>query len=205
MLARDPRRTASTVLTHAAPFVLWVGILLLRPHKEERFLFPAFPSLYIGAAASLAAVAVSMGALGAKFVTPRTTRRFITYVVLGAAALLGVSRMAALAVYYDHGQMTAWRAAAATAAKLGPEVTVCAGSSGTSTGTLLLPSNARLSFVRSSLTASCPALRVRRGPARYLAGTCVVSTTTAARIMNMWPRDCDVAVDLPHEGDPPLP
>ena len=53
LLARDPRRPATTVLTHAAPFVLWVGILLLRPHKEERFLFPAFPALYIGAAASL--------------------------------------------------------------------------------------------------------------------------------------------------------
>ena len=71
----------------------------MRPHKEERFLFPAFPSLYIGAAASLDAGASALGALGAKFVTPRTTRRFITYVALGAAALLGAARVAALAVY----------------------------------------------------------------------------------------------------------
>ncbi len=157
LLARDPRRPASTVLTHAAPAVLWVGILLLRPHKEERFLFPAFPSLYIGAAASLDAGASAMGALGAKFVTPRTTRRFITIAALGAAALLGAARVAALAVYYDHGQMTAWRAAAATAAKLGPEVTVCAGSEWHRfPGTLLLPSNARLGFVRSAFDGQLP-------------------------------------------------
>mgnify|MGYP001161486039 CR=1 FL=1 len=209
VLARDPRRTASTVLTHAAPFVLWVGILLLRPHKEERFLFPAFPSLYVGAAASLDAGASALGALGAKFVTPRTTRRIITYVALGAAALLGAFRVAALAVYYDHGQMTAWRAAAATAARLGPEVTVCAGSEWHRfPGTLLLPSNARLSFVRSSFDGQLPrpyaydadplsiTARDVRGFNGHNGGEDNEYVDAAA---------CDVAVDLRlDEGDPPL-
>ena len=209
LLARDPRRPASTVLTHAAPFVLWVGILLLRPHKEERFLFPAFPSLYMGAAASLDAGASAMGALGAKFVTPRTTRRFLTFAALGAAALLGAARVAALAVYYDHGQMTAWRAAAATAAKLGPEVTVCAGSEWHRfPGTLLLPSNARLSFVRSSFDGQLP--RAYAYDADPLA-----TTARDVRGFNghnggedneyVAVADCDVAVDLRlDEGDPPL-
>ena len=209
VLARDPRRTASTVLTHAAPFVLWVGILLLRPHKEERFLFPAFPSLYVGAAASLDAGASALGALGAKFVTPRTTRRFITYVALGAATLLGAARVAALAVYYDHGQMTAWRAAAATAAKLGPAVTVCAGSEWHRfPGTLLLPSNARLSFVRSSFDGQLPR------PYAYDADPLATSARDVRGFNGhnggedneyVAAADCDVAVDLRlDEGDPPL-
>ena len=209
VLARDPRRTASTVLTHAAPFVLWVGILLLRPHKEERFLFPAFPSLYVGAAASLDAGASALGALGAKFVTPRTTRRFITYVALGAATLLGAARVAALAVYYDHGQMTAWRAAAATATKLGPAVTVCAGSEWHRfPGTLLLPSNARLGFVRSAFDGQLPR------PYAYDADPLATSARDVRGFNGhnggedneyVAAADCDVAVDLRlDEGDPLL-
>lgn len=33
-----------------APFYLWTGILTLQPHKEERFMFPAYPLLCLNAA-----------------------------------------------------------------------------------------------------------------------------------------------------------
>jgi alpha-1,2-mannosyltransferase len=32
------------------PFYLWLGILSLQPHKEERFMFPAYPLLCFNAA-----------------------------------------------------------------------------------------------------------------------------------------------------------
>jgi len=165
--------------------------------------------LYVGAAASLDAGASALGALGAKFVTPRTTRCIITVAALGAAALLGAFRVAALAVYYDHGQMTAWRAAAATAARLGPEVTVCAGSEWHRfPGTLLLPSNARLGFVRSSFDGQLPR------PYAYDADP-LATTRRDVRGFNghnggelneyVDAAACDVAVDLRlDEGDPPL-
>ncbi|KAF3924572.1 hypothetical protein ABW20_dc0102817 [Dactylellina cionopaga] len=36
-----------------APFYLWLTIFTLQPHKEERFMFPAYPALCINAALSM--------------------------------------------------------------------------------------------------------------------------------------------------------
>ena len=36
-----------------APLYVWMGILTLQPHKEERFMFPAYPLLCFNAAVSL--------------------------------------------------------------------------------------------------------------------------------------------------------
>lgn len=35
------------------PFYLWLGILTLQPHKEERFMFPAYPLLCFNAAVTI--------------------------------------------------------------------------------------------------------------------------------------------------------
>lgn len=40
-------------LTLVAPFYLWVAIFTLQPHKEERFMFPAYPFLALNAAIAL--------------------------------------------------------------------------------------------------------------------------------------------------------
>ncbi|OCT46946.1 Alpha-1,2-mannosyltransferase alg9 [Cladophialophora carrionii] len=37
-------------LTFLSPFYLWLGIFTLQPHKEERFMFPAYPFLALNAA-----------------------------------------------------------------------------------------------------------------------------------------------------------
>ncbi|KAK7890845.1 mannosyltransferase [Exophiala xenobiotica] len=37
-------------LTFLIPFYLWLGIFTLQPHKEERFMFPAYPFLALNAA-----------------------------------------------------------------------------------------------------------------------------------------------------------
>ena len=43
-----------TVLSlRLAPLYLWLGILSLQPHKEERFMFPAYPLLCFNAAIAL--------------------------------------------------------------------------------------------------------------------------------------------------------
>jgi len=33
-----------------APFYIWLGILTMQPHKEERFMFPVYPLLCFNAA-----------------------------------------------------------------------------------------------------------------------------------------------------------
>lgn len=35
------------------PFYIWLGILSLQAHKEERFMFPAYPMLCFNAAVAL--------------------------------------------------------------------------------------------------------------------------------------------------------
>lgn len=43
-----------TLLTlRLAPFYLWLGVLTLQAHKEERFMYPAYPLLCFNAATSL--------------------------------------------------------------------------------------------------------------------------------------------------------
>ncbi|EXJ57264.1 alpha-1,2-mannosyltransferase [Cladophialophora yegresii CBS 114405] len=37
-------------LTFLSPFYLWLGVFTLQPHKEERFMFPAYPFLALNAA-----------------------------------------------------------------------------------------------------------------------------------------------------------
>lgn len=37
-------------LTFLSPFYLWLGIFTIQPHKEERFMFPAYPFLALNAA-----------------------------------------------------------------------------------------------------------------------------------------------------------
>lgn len=44
----------STLLAlRLAPFYIWLGILTMQPHKEERFMFPAYPLLCFNAAVAI--------------------------------------------------------------------------------------------------------------------------------------------------------
>lgn len=62
-VAFEPKRLAislpgqtsasSLLMLRVLPFYLWFGILTVQPHKEERFMFPAFPLLCFNAAITL--------------------------------------------------------------------------------------------------------------------------------------------------------
>ena len=52
--SRPNQSSPFTVLSlRLAPLYLWLGILSLQPHKEERFMFPAYPLLCFNAAVAL--------------------------------------------------------------------------------------------------------------------------------------------------------
>lgn len=56
-IKRGPEGEASSPYTllavRLAPFYLWIGVLTLQAHKEERFMYPAYPLLCFNAAATL--------------------------------------------------------------------------------------------------------------------------------------------------------
>ena len=46
------KQTVLRTVTFSAPFYMWFAIFTLQPHKEERFMFPAYPFLALNAAIS---------------------------------------------------------------------------------------------------------------------------------------------------------
>ncbi|KAJ1725862.1 mannosyltransferase [Coemansia biformis] len=97
------------LLFRMLPFHLTLAVFSIQPHKEERFLSIVYPHMCFCAAAALtlvrplgAWVATMLGTTSmATAMTGGALRRWRTgYIVLAAAAALGVLRMAALSVYY---------------------------------------------------------------------------------------------------------
>ncbi|KAF5388589.1 hypothetical protein D9757_004689 [Collybiopsis confluens] len=89
-----------------APVYIWLGILTAQPHKEERFMFPAYPMLCFNAAVTLYLV---RGWMETAFVAAtkspyRASRSSIfstfTLSVLTTTAVLSLSRVAANWMYY---------------------------------------------------------------------------------------------------------
>ncbi|KAJ6609372.1 glycosyltransferase family 22 protein [Mycena sp. CBHHK59/15] len=89
-----------------APFYLWFGILTSQAHKEERFMFPAYPLLCFNAAVTLYLV---RGWLEVTFISltkspyrasQSTIFRTFTSSVVAASAAISVSRILALTFYY---------------------------------------------------------------------------------------------------------
>ncbi|KAG5637645.1 hypothetical protein H0H81_003722 [Sphagnurus paluster] len=93
------------------PFYLWLGILTLQPHKEERFMFPAYPLLCFNAAVTLYLMRGWLEVIFIKFTNSpyRASQSLIfsrfTLSVVAATSVLSFSRIMALWNYY-HAPMT---------------------------------------------------------------------------------------------------
>ncbi|KAF8215850.1 glycosyltransferase family 22 protein [Mycena galopus ATCC 62051] len=94
-----------------APFYLWTGILTSQAHKEERFMFPAYPLLCFNAAVTLY---LMRGWLETAFISftkspyrasQSTIFRTFTSSVVVASAVISASRICALTFYY-HSPMS---------------------------------------------------------------------------------------------------
>ena len=53
-------------ITLAAPFYMWFGIFTIQPHKEERFMYPAYPFLALNAALSFHLILTYLGSSNPK-------------------------------------------------------------------------------------------------------------------------------------------
>ncbi|KIV94903.1 hypothetical protein PV10_02624 [Exophiala mesophila] len=91
-------------LTLLAPFYLWLGIFSVQPHKEERFIYPAYPFLALNAAIAFHSLLVWIGSSDSIIFGKIPTRlKFAgTLPVVFLAINIGLLRIA--------GTLTAYRA-----------------------------------------------------------------------------------------------
>lgn len=102
-----PSRTRQTTLTlpyylSLAPFYLWIAVMILQPHKEERFLFPIYPMISLCGAITLDIIQKIFFRIKTAIFKINTATHylnhttFITVFVVMISVLFNVSRILAL-------------------------------------------------------------------------------------------------------------
>ena len=82
-----------------APFYMWLAIFTLQPHKEERFMYPAYPFLALNAALALHIVLGAFGNAGPKTLVgmiPAKLKLFVVALALLLSANIGLGRVLGL-------------------------------------------------------------------------------------------------------------
>ncbi|KAK3683152.1 mannosyltransferase [Vermiconidia calcicola] len=93
-------------LVFLSPFYLWLAIFTLQPHKEERFMYPAYPALALNAAVALHILLANSGSTDPRRVVVSKIPiqlRFVTILGFVFACL-------ALSAFRTLGTMTAYNA-----------------------------------------------------------------------------------------------
>ena len=91
-------------LTSLSPFYLWLAIFTLQPHKEERFMYPAYPLLALNAAISLHTILNYLGSTNPRELVSKIPARlkFAAAIVVVIAAIdLGLLRIAGMVTAYS--------------------------------------------------------------------------------------------------------
>ena len=88
-----------------SPFYLWLAIFTLQPHKEERFMYPAYPALALNAATSLHILLANFGSSDPKSIFSKIPAQLKLLVV--SAFVLASFNIGALRTI---GSMTAYSA-----------------------------------------------------------------------------------------------
>ncbi|KAI0132824.1 Alg9-like mannosyltransferase [Xylariales sp. AK1849] len=87
-----------------SPFYLWLAIFTLQPHKEERFMYPAYPFLTFNAALALHILLSAFGHSDPKTLigkVPARLKLFVVTSVLLVSVELGVARIVGLYTAYS--------------------------------------------------------------------------------------------------------
>ncbi|KAK6331543.1 mannosyltransferase [Orbilia blumenaviensis] len=87
------------------PFYLWFGVFSLQPHKEERFMYPAYPALCINAAMTLALakelILFACSKLKIQQRIARTLGISLITIILIVSAIISTSRIFAITTAYS--------------------------------------------------------------------------------------------------------
>jgi alpha-1,2-mannosyltransferase len=152
------RQSYSRNLVFLTPFYLWLGIFTLQPHKEERFMYPAYPALAFNAAVSLHLLLSNLGSTkpsgSASKIPAQLKLAVVTFCVMGAFNL-GALRTV--------GLMTAYSAPLTVYAPLqAPEIAsqganVCLGKEWYRfPSSYFLPHNIHTKFIKSEFSGLLP-------------------------------------------------
>lgn len=165
------QRRDGDILALLAPLPCWIALTFPRPHKEERFLFPLYPILCLGAVLTLDATINAAGRFVAavsrhKQVTLR--QRMVVHALVWLPCMaLSLSRTMALAKYYT-APLTMYAHVAAAAANLTvaddddddpnprPLVVCTCGEWYRYPSSFYLPSKVHFGFLPSSFTGQLP-------------------------------------------------
>jgi alpha-1,2-mannosyltransferase len=98
------RQSILRTVTVTSPFYLWLAIFTLQPHKEERFMYPAYPLLVLNAAISLHVILNYIGSTNPQdFISKIPLQlRFAAIIFIAIAAIdLGLLRTIGMLTAYS--------------------------------------------------------------------------------------------------------
>ncbi|KAF9793756.1 hypothetical protein SFRURICE_003580 [Spodoptera frugiperda] len=146
------------------PLVLWLAVFMLQPHKEERFLYPAYSMIILAGAIALDCLQKLTFAVGTELFRwrrERERRHYLAYtgplmvMCVLIAGFAGLSRIAALYTNY-HGPMRILRDLPPSPE--GAELTVCFGKEWhRSPSSFHLPDGYSVRFIPSEFNGQLPA------------------------------------------------
>ncbi|KAJ5385451.1 GPI mannosyltransferase [Penicillium concentricum] len=151
-------QTSLRSMTLVAPFYMWFGIFSVQPHKEERFMYPAYPFLALSAALSFHIILTYLGSTDRKEVIGRVPTK------LKIAAAMSVVLVALNAgMLRTLGMVTAYNAPLKVLEPLQhvdiahAEDSVCFGKEWYRfPSSYFLPNNMRAKFIRSEFRGLLP-------------------------------------------------
>eukprot|EP00940_MAST-03C_sp_MAST-3C-sp2_P003473 g3473.t1 len=206
-----PRLAKRRLLLMLSPLFLWLAIMQSRAHKEERFLYVVYPIICVAAASALRPLLQTIAHRACKCVLVKHRARvkfasLVAFSVLFGSFALSSSRIASQVMGFG-APLTLYRKLA-THIRLLPDeqpITVCVGGEWYRyASSYFLPTNARLSFLKSSFGGQLPQPFLE--PDDPSAGGFYTQTSTSREHFNNVNREevsryvetarCDYIVDL---------
>lgn len=89
-------QTGMRTVVFVAPFYMWLAIFTAQPHKEERFMYPAYPFLTLNAAMSLHILLTALGQSNPKTLMgkiPARLKLFVVTIVLFLSVDISLARI----------------------------------------------------------------------------------------------------------------
>ncbi|KAH9908490.1 Alg9-like mannosyltransferase [Xylariomycetidae sp. FL2044] len=96
--------TAMRTIVFLSPFYMWLAIFTLQPHKEERFMYPAYPFIALNAALGLHIILSAFGSSDPKTLVGKIPAKLKLLVVMGVMLFsldLGVARIIGIYTAYS--------------------------------------------------------------------------------------------------------
>lgn len=153
-------QTGLRTIVFMSPFYLWLAIFSIQPHKEERFMYPAYPALALNAAMSMHIILATVGQADQRTLIGKIPAQLKLIVIVTCVATslnLGLSRIygmyegysAPMRIYSD-----LWEGDASAAP---PAASVCFGKDWYRfPSSYFLPNGVKAKFIKSEFDGLLP-------------------------------------------------